>query len=129
MNTRSGRGTSIANVQAHSLRKGRTRTLSLLLGVGILALLVALAGNVSAQPAARGQVPGRLAVAGASLVPGSPDCGTTWTRFTSPNATTLDNQLFGIAVISSDDIWAVGWNFPLNGDAVTLTEHWDGNAW
>jgi hypothetical protein len=41
----------------------------------------------------------------------------------------LDSSLDGIAAISANDIWAVGWVITTNGQMATLTEHWDGTSW
>ena len=42
----------------------------------------------------------------------------------------VDGELFGVATISPDDAWAVGWQRdPDVGTEVTLTEHWDGTGW
>jgi hypothetical protein len=54
--------------------------------------------------------------------------GTSWSIVPSPNPNvknpTVGSRLNGIAAISANDIWAVGFN-----DAATLTEHWDGTSW
>lgn len=50
--------------------------------------------------------------------------GTTWSVVTSPNYGENYNTLYDIAVISSNDIWAVG-----RGSNKTLTMHWNGASW
>ena len=61
--------------------------------------------------------------------------GTVWSIVTSPNIAGGDNVLKGVDVVSSDDIWAVGFgcvaNCPLNPSnaAQTLIVHWDGSGW
>jgi len=51
-------------------------------------------------------------------------CGT-WNVVPSPNVGTGRNQLNGVAVISANDVWAVGSG---TGEK-TLIEHWDGASW
>jgi hypothetical protein len=50
--------------------------------------------------------------------------GSAWNVVPSPNAGMYDNLLFGVAAISSSDVWAVG-----SYHVQTLVEHWDGNTW
>jgi hypothetical protein len=53
--------------------------------------------------------------------------GTHWSIVPSANVASYANSLFGVAAISSDDIWTVGYyndNLPR-----TLIEHWDGTSW
>jgi hypothetical protein len=64
----------------------------------------------------------------AANAPYAPDCGPDWTVVTSPNQGTAENQLFGVTVVSSSDVWAVGHYY--NGSVSrTLIEHWDGTSW
>jgi hypothetical protein len=52
--------------------------------------------------------------------------GSNWSVVASPNAGTSD-YLFGVAAVSSSDVWAVG---GYNGSPEqTLVEHWNGSAW
>ncbi len=56
--------------------------------------------------------------------------GTTWRIVNSPNQGSTTNVLFGITVISADDLWAVGQyvsSKTLNFQ--TLIEHYDGSTW
>ena len=53
--------------------------------------------------------------------------GTSWSVVSSPNAGGGSNFLFGVAAVSSSDIWAVGTYPTLNQQ--TLIEHWDGTSW
>src|SRR5689334_6781148 len=48
-----------------------------------------------------------------------------WTEV--PGATTESSNLAGVAVVSANDVWAVGSVGRTNSSA--LIEHWDGNAW
>lgn len=49
--------------------------------------------------------------------------GTSWRQVASPNVGGA-NQLYGIAALSANDIWAVG-----SGGGAPLAMHWDGSAW
>ncbi|HEV8595235.1 MAG TPA: hypothetical protein VGR51_06865 [Thermoplasmata archaeon] len=53
--------------------------------------------------------------------------GAVWSRVPSPNpnAGFANNELYGIAAIAADDIWAVG----VSGSYAPLALHWDGVAW
>ena len=52
-----------------------------------------------------------------------------WQIVTSPNPSQRDNALYDIAIVSSNDIWAVGNYYNDNNEAQTLTLHWDGAQW
>lgn len=78
--------------------------------VGGLCVVVALAAIVFARPA------------GTHAVSPATSCGS-WTVVTSPNPGT-NNVLDGVAALTKNDIWAVGYT-----DNQTLTEHWNGSAW
>ncbi len=54
--------------------------------------------------------------------------GHRWSVVTSPNPGASDNELDGVVMISSSDVWAVG-SYVGNGTYQTLTEHWDGRRW
>lgn len=51
--------------------------------------------------------------------------GTRWSLVRSPNATNGYNFLNGVAVVASNDVWAVG----NDGSLATLAIHWDGASW
>src|SRR5205823_1270424 len=56
--------------------------------------------------------------------------GTQWSVVPSPNVTTIDNYLHGVAVISANDVWAVGTSDDEGTNGFqTLVEHWNGTAW
>lgn len=60
--------------------------------------------------------------------------GTAWTVVPTPNVgggSPPDNKLQAVAAVSSNDVWAVGWENNIGGlnKQVTITEHWDGTAW
>src|SRR5262249_40349985 len=50
----------------------------------------------------------------------SPSTGA-WQVVTSPNPDSSNNALDAVAVVSANDVWAVG-----RADSKTLAEHWDG---
>jgi hypothetical protein len=59
--------------------------------------------------------------------------GQSWTVVASPNPQPpgpfeSSNELFGIAVAASNDIWAVGQTYDFT-DGQSLILHWDGQAW
>jgi hypothetical protein len=53
-----------------------------------------------------------------------------WVVVPSPNGSTLDNQLWGVAAGFDGTVWAVGhtWASP-NGPLNTLAMRWDGTSW
>ncbi|HVB24149.1 MAG TPA: hypothetical protein VNG51_19585 [Ktedonobacteraceae bacterium] len=55
--------------------------------------------------------------------------GTTWNVVSSPSPGSSDNQLFGVAVVSANDVWAVG-DYSNDGTTYqTLIEQWGGTSW
>jgi hypothetical protein len=62
--------------------------------------------------------------------PTPPPCGT-WSIVPSPNLPLRGNSLEGVAVVNTNDIWAVGYSYD-NGSPFTnqtLIEHWNGTSW
>ena len=60
--------------------------------------------------------------------------GTSWSVVPSPNAgggsPSAANELFSVAAVSANNIWAVGEFLDPNlNNYQTLTEHWDGTSW
>lgn len=56
--------------------------------------------------------------------------GSVWGAVPSPNVTPFTNVLSGVAAVSADDVWAVGFadvSSPYSEN--TLIEHWNGSAW
>src|SRR5215211_4221241 len=51
--------------------------------------------------------------------------GANWSVVPSPNGGVNDNDLFGVTMVASNDVWAVG----NNGSLATLAIHWDGASW
>src|SRR5207248_7564803 len=55
--------------------------------------------------------------------------GTAWSIVPIPNPSS-DSRLYGVAAVSSNDIWAVGYYWDDDHISIhTLVEHWDGTAW
>jgi hypothetical protein len=54
-----------------------------------------------------------------------------WTIIASPNVYNEHNELFDLAVVADNNIWAVGYNNAYNNDQVkyALALHWDGSSW
>jgi hypothetical protein len=50
--------------------------------------------------------------------------GSTWTVVPSPNDSTTNNNLYGVAAVSANDVWAVG-----SAGMKTLSLHWNGGSW
>lgn len=55
--------------------------------------------------------------------------GTAWSIVPSPNVGSSDNDLFAVAAVTPNDIWAVGRTHRHDTIYDTLTEHWDGTTW
>src|SRR4051794_14549087 len=55
-------------------------------------------------------------------------CPPNWTVVSSPNSGSSFNELNGVAVVSANDIWAVG-DYTNSNVYQTLTEHWNGTSW
>ena len=55
--------------------------------------------------------------------------GTQWSRITSPSPGNLLDELLDVQVVSSKDVWAVGYTHSNGGPWLTLTEHWNGTQW
>ncbi len=53
-----------------------------------------------------------------------------WSIVPSPNASTANNELLGVAIRHKKDAWAVGDYTDASTPVIhTLTEHWDGSSW
>src|SRR5436190_12166876 len=50
-------------------------------------------------------------------------------KLRSPGAPHSQNNLNGVAAVSANDIWAVGYYGQASGANQTLIEHWDGKSW
>ena len=55
-------------------------------------------------------------------------CGS-WSVVSSPNVQSKQNYLQGVTAIAANDVWSVGFTFDSSGNALTLTEQWNGTKW
>jgi hypothetical protein len=55
--------------------------------------------------------------------------GSRWSVVPSPNAGQMGDGFDGIAIVSANDIWAVGTYLANGSTNYTLTEHWNGTKW
>jgi hypothetical protein len=58
--------------------------------------------------------------------------GSNWSIVSSPSPGTYNgNELYAVAAVSTNDVWAVGWyqSGPTGQEGGALTMHWDGTAW
>lgn len=112
---------SFQHKQTGVSRKQTAFALALLLlaGTGLLIALLAQSWTAfaSAENAPKGQASG------------SPECNPDWTVSSSSNSGTSDNALYGVAAVSSSDVWAVGYYNNSSSVYRTLIEHWDGTSW
>ena len=53
--------------------------------------------------------------------------GARWSVVTSPNPSSVENTLFGVAAISASSVWAVG--ITTSTSQRPLVEHWNGSHW
>ena len=54
--------------------------------------------------------------------------GSKWSIVDSPNANSQVNHLYGVAAVSTNDVWAVG-SIRAGSSSQTLVQHWDGASW
>jgi hypothetical protein len=64
----------------------------------------------------------------ASSSSSSSTCGSAWKIVPTPNVGSGYNELYNIAVVSSNDVWAVG-RYSDGSGYHALTMHWDGSSW
>ncbi len=56
--------------------------------------------------------------------------GTSWSIVPTPNPSSGNNDLNGVAAIATNDVWAVGDFFAANFTTFSIfVEHWDGSNW
>ena len=55
--------------------------------------------------------------------------GTAWQQVASPNPSSNNNFLTGVAAVSARNIWAVGWYTDAAGSPQTFILHWNGILW
>ncbi len=63
-----------------------------------------------------------------ATITSTPNCDPAWSVVSSPNVGTDHNYLTGVAVVSANDVWVVGY-FHTGNSTRTLLEHWDGSSW
>ncbi len=63
-----------------------------------------------------------------SVTPTPTECIPSWGVVSSPNVGN-SSQLYGVATISTSDVWAVGDSRDTSNHTSTLTEHWNGATW
>src|SRR5438552_1075181 len=78
----------------------------LLLGGGVALLASRAAGAVEASPR---YSPPPYAPWPAPALTGTPVCGPSWGVVTGPSPGSADNALNGVAAVSANDVWAVGY--------------------
>src|ERR1051325_10217754 len=59
----------------------------------------------------------------------SSPAGSSWIVVPSPNTGSPHNYFYGVAAITSTDVWAVGGYGNLTTQAQQLIQHWDGQNW
>jgi hypothetical protein len=111
-------------VERTETRKGwRQVRLSIVLSVGLLMAIVGasalVVGSAQAQPFAP-----RLEGTTTPI----PECGLNWRTVASSNSGTNSNQLRGVAVVSANDVWAVG-DYAGGSAFQTLTMHYTNGQW
>ncbi len=92
--------------------------------------LITLALVLAAVLVAAGVFIGRFLISFPPHQTGSSQRG--WQVVASPNSTSAQNGLYGVATIAANDVWAVGTtaNSGSSGTIVkTLIEHWNGRQW
>lgn len=91
-----------------------------------LASAAVLTGGTAAQAAAAGPAPAAAARAPRSAAA----TAASFTTVTSPNVAKSDyNELDGVAAVTPQDAWAVGFARTTGVLFHVLVEHWDGTAW
>src|SRR5437899_13466 len=100
----------------------------MLLGSGVAAL-VSWAAGPSAAGASPQVTPDYGHPGALPLGTGTPVCGPSWRTVPSPSNGTAGNLLTGVAVVSANEVWAVGAYSNTAGVSQTLTERWDGIGW
>jgi hypothetical protein len=55
--------------------------------------------------------------------------GTKWSVVSSPNVGSINDSLFSVTTVSTNDVWAVGISTNNSKNDRTLIQHWDGKQW
>jgi hypothetical protein len=110
-------------VPPRMLRRATSRRARTVLVIALAGTLIGYGGFVGVQAFERPLPP----------VPAAPRQCSAWNVVPSPNREPerLDNRLDAVAVLSEDDVWAVGVSYvdQEGGENFPLAMHWDGIAW
>jgi len=99
---------------------------------GLLAILAIVGATTSARAAGPAPTPRAVPVRPGIACPITGCVTYDLNMMPSPNSGSVGNELFGVAVRTSTDAWAVGGLVNVVGNASaysTLIEHWNGQAW
>jgi hypothetical protein len=55
--------------------------------------------------------------------------GASWSVVPAPSVGVSGDYLYGVAAVSANDVWAVGFSSSILGEAQALILHWDGSHW
>jgi hypothetical protein len=99
---------------------------------GLLVILVIAGVAASVRAAGPAPKPRTLPARPGIACPSTGCVSYDWNALPSPNGGNYDNELFGVAVRTSTDAWAVGRQVNVIGNTIpnsTLIEHWNGQVW
>ncbi|MFL6504394.1 MAG: hypothetical protein ACJ8KC_03125, partial [Candidatus Udaeobacter sp.] len=94
----------------------------------LLFLLPAAFLNAGVRSAAAREIELGLTTLKRQIAASSP-AGSGWTVVPSPNTGSPHNYFYGVAAITSNDVWAVGGYGNLTTQAQQLIQHWGGQNW
>jgi hypothetical protein len=102
--------------------------------LAIMLVSVPAIANGSSPEQSIGVLPHGIPLAGkGGSAPAEPaDCGLVWRVVPSPNGGTDFNGLQDVAIVSANDVWAIGYYTLLDGlrhRTRAMAQHWDGTAW
>lgn len=105
--------------------------LVVILASGALIVLLGVSAIVWTSVAAQAaQRPGRPLGAQVASTPPPYCTPLTWNLVPSPNLGSGENDLFGVAAVSMNSVWAVGYaTLPGGQQLETLIEQWSGSSW
>src|SRR5262245_44362170 len=96
--------------------------------IALLLLLPELSLKAEVLNVARGEIDFGLTTVKGQTPLLSP-AGSGWAVVPSPNTGSPHNYFYGVAAITSNDVWAVGGYGNLTTQAHQLIQHWDGQNW
>jgi hypothetical protein len=59
----------------------------------------------------------------------TPTCVGGWNVVSSPNVGTRSNALDGVAAVSANDAWAMGFSYDASSRELAMVQRWNGSAW